>query len=384
MKNPRLLIASACAAALLAACGGSDDEPPQFKSVVSFGDSISDVGTYDVGTIDGLGGGRFTVNGADGKVWTEYLAESLGTPAQCAAQTGMLANNGVTGAPVQDFAACDNYAQGSSRVTSSGTGPNGVALQAPPYNQLNLGFMAISLQQQFNAYLARHGNAFSGGELVTVNAGGNDAFMQLNGVGNAFGGGAAAAGAGTIAGWPADVIAAVSGGGDAAVSAASGAAVAAMGQAGGELAGYIKSLAVGKGARYVLVRNLGDINLTPFGFTLDAGTKGLITAMTKAYNDQLKAGLDGTPGVLIYDDYAQTASVVADPAKYGFSDIATPACGPNAFGAPNGPSIVCNVTNVIAGDTSRFAFSDDVHPSPYAAQQTVKAVLSLMTSVGWH
>lgn len=274
-------------------------------------------------------------------------------------------------------------AQGSSRISSSGTGPNGVALQAAPYDQTNLGFMAISLQDQFNAYLAKHTNGNSGAELVTVNGGGNDIFMQLNAVGSAFGVGAAAAGSGTIAGWPADVIATVSAGGSAAVTAASGAAVAAMGQAGAELAGYIKTLVVGRGANFVIVRNLGDINVTPFGLSLDAGTQGLITAVTSAYNDQLKAGLAGAPGVVMYDDYAQTAAIVAEPAKFGFTNITTRACGPNAFGTPNGPSIVCNTTNLIAGDTSHFAFADDVHPTPYSAQQTANAVLSLMSSVGW-
>lgn len=382
MKNVKWLLASVSAAVLLAACGGGDDTP-QFRTVVSFGDSISDVGAYQVGDIAALGGGKFTVNGAGGMVWTEFLAASLGASAQCAAQTGLLANNGVNGAAVQNVAACDNYAQGSSRISSSGTGPNGVALQAAPYDQTNLGFMAISLQDQFNAYLAKHTNGYSGAELVTVNGGGNDIFMQLNAVGSAFGGGAAAAGSGTIAGWPADVIATVSAGGSAAVNAASGAAVAAMGQAGAELAGYIKTLVVGRGANFVIVRNLGDINVTPFGLSLDAGTQGLITAMTTAYNDQLKAGLAGAPGVVMYDDYAQTAAIVADPAKFGFTNITTRACGPNAFGAPNGPSIVCNTTNLIAGDTSHYAFSDDVHPTPYAAQQTADAVLSLMSSVGW-
>lgn len=382
MKNFRFLLASVAAAALLAACNSGDDTP-QFRTVVSFGDSISDPGAYNVATIAALGGGKFTVNGTEGKVWTEFLAESLGAAAQCAAQTGLLANNGVAGAPVQDVADCNNYAQGSSRVTSSGTGPNGVALQAPPFNQMNLGFMAVSLQAQINAHLAKNVNGFSGAELVTVNGGGNDLFMQLGGVGAAFGGGATALGAGTIAGWSDSVLSIVFGGGDAAVAAASGAAVAAMGQAGAELAGYVKTLVIGRGANFVIVRNLGNVNVTPFGLGLDAGTQGLITAMTKAYNDQLSEGLAGTAGVMLYDDFAQTAAIVADPAKYGFSNITTRACGPNAFGTPNGPSIVCNTTNLIAGDTSKFAFSDDVHPTPYAAQQAVQAVLSQMTSVGW-
>ncbi|MBP7414077.1 MAG: hypothetical protein KA932_09405, partial [Giesbergeria sp.] len=49
------------AAAALAACGGSDE--PRYTSMVNFGDSLSDVGSYRVGSVAALGGGKFTVNG---------------------------------------------------------------------------------------------------------------------------------------------------------------------------------------------------------------------------------------------------------------------------------------------------------------------------------
>ena len=51
-------------AAALAACGGSSprggDQTPatKFSAQVSFGDSLSDVGTYSVGTVKALGGGK--------------------------------------------------------------------------------------------------------------------------------------------------------------------------------------------------------------------------------------------------------------------------------------------------------------------------------------
>jgi outer membrane lipase/esterase len=191
---------------------------------------------------------------------------------------------------------------------------------------------------------------------------GNDTFMQLGAVGKAFGGGAAAVANGTVAGWPQATLDIVALGGQDAVNAAGAAAVGVMAQAGAELAGYIKTLVVGNGARYVLVRNLGNINLTPFGSTLDAATKGLVPAMTQAFNTQLKDGLAGMATVILYDDYALSQAIAADPAGYGFSNITVQNCGPNAFGQPNGASIVCN-TNLIAGDTSRYAFSDSVHPT---------------------
>ena len=377
MRLLRSFLPVLLSAAALLACGGGDDGA-DLKSVVSFGDSLSDVGTYKVGTVAALGGGKFTVNGADGKVWTEYLADSLGLPAQCAARTGLLANNGVTGAPVQNFAACNNYAQGSSRVTFNGTGPNGVGLQA--YGQQNLGFMADSLNEQMTRHLAKVGGSYSGSELVTVNAGGNDLFMQLGALGGAGAGGQAAAAGATIAGWSPTVVNTVAVGGPNALNAAGPAAVGAMGQAGAELAGYIKTLVTAKGARYVMVRNLGDVNVTPFGLTLDAGTRGLITNMTQAYNAQLKAGLDGTPGVVLIDNYTQTTDIAANPAKYGYSNITGVACGNNAFG---GSSLVCTAANLIPGDTRTYAFSDSVHPTPYSHQKEAEAALAVMAAAGW-
>lgn len=385
MKHIKLTLSCIAAAALLTACGGGDDKI-QFTRVVTFGDSISDGGAYQVGTIAQLGGGKFTVNGAGSKVWSDALATQLGAPAQCAAQTGLLANNGVTGAPVTNIAACNNYAQGSSRVTAVGSGPNGVALQQAPFNQKNLGLMADSIQNQMNRHLAK-ASTFGTDELVTVNGGGNDFFMQLGAVGAAAGGGAAAAGAGTIAGWPAATISVVSAGGGAAATAASGAAVTAMGQAGAELAGYVKSLVVGKGARYVVVRNLGDLNATPLGASFDAGTKQLATAMVTTFNAQLKQGLTGVAGVVYFDDYARSQAVVANPATSGYSNISGAACGPDEFSVAGdviGNSIICSARTLIKGDTSKYAFADAVHPTPYAHQDAANYTVTLMRNAGWN
>ena len=386
MRSPSWILPTLLASALLVACGGGDDKV-QFTSVVSFGDSVSDVGTYKVGTIAQLGGGKFTVNGAGGSVWTEFLATSVGAPAQCAAQTGMLPNNGATGAAVQNFASCFNYAQGSSRVSSSGTGPNGVALQTALGAQ-NLGFMAVSLQQQFSSHLTKMGGSYKGTELVTVNGGGNDLFAQLTAVSTAAGGGQAALATGTVAGWSQATLDVVVLGGQSAFDAAVAAAARGMGQAGAELAGYVNTLVVAKGARYVLVRNFADLTFAPGYLQADAGTKGLMTIMIQAFNSQLKAGLSTAAGaipagVILIDDYAQTVLIAANPAQYGYSNVSVQNCGPNAFGSPNGQSIVCNTINLIAGDTSKYFFSDSVHPTPYAHQKAAETALALMVAAGW-
>lgn len=374
-------LAAVSMAVLVSACGGDDDDKAHFTAVVSFGDSYSDAGTYKVGTVAALGGGKFTVNGPDGLTWTEVLAKTVGAPAQCAAQTGMLPNNGTAGAPVRNIATCYNYAQGSSRISSSGSGPNGVALQTA-LGQSNLGFMAISLKEQFQAHLAKAGGYYRS-DLVTVNGGGNDVFMQLGAVGAAAGGGAPAVATGTVAGWSQATLDVVVQGGAAAVQAAGAAAVAAMGQAGAELAADIDTLVIARRARYVVVRNLGDINVTPFGATLDAATRGLVSAMTQAFNARLASGLAGREAVVLLDDYQYSQDIAADPAKFGLSNVTTPACGPNAFGQPVGPSIVCNPGNLVAGDTSGFAFADGVHPTPLVHRLTAQRAMTLMQQAGW-
>ena len=390
MKNFKFILTSVAVAALVAACGGGDDPVDtriKFAQVVTFGDSLSDAGTYRVGTIAQLGGGKFTVNSAadkNDKTWTEALAVSLGAPAQCPAQTGLLPNNGVTGAPVVNIAACNNYAQGSSRVTANGSGPNGVALQKAPYNQVNLGLIADSIQNQVNRHITKVGS-FGAGDLVTINGGGNDFFMQLTAVSLAGGGGAAAAGFGTIAGWPAATITTVTAGGAAAATAAQGAAVAGMGQAGAELASYVKTLIVGKGAKYVVVRNLGDLNITPYGLTFDAGTKQLSTAMVTTFNSELAKGLAGVAGVYILDDFVRGQAIAANPASVGHTNVKQANCGPDAFSAPGdffNNSIVCSAKTLIAGDTSKYAFADAVHPTPFGHQVAADFTIELLRKAG--
>ena len=73
MKNVRSWGLSAVAALVLAACGGGGDgdQTPRvtYSALVSFGDSLSDVGTYGTVALKAAtGGGKYTVNGPDGKM----------------------------------------------------------------------------------------------------------------------------------------------------------------------------------------------------------------------------------------------------------------------------------------------------------------------------
>ncbi|MGZ8289870.1 MAG: SGNH/GDSL hydrolase family protein [Telluria sp.] len=186
MRHTKLALA-VLAAAILSACGSSDGDnaiqpaKPRFASQVSFGDSLSDVGTYAVGPIAALRGGKYTINGNNtainaaltGKNWTELVATQLNLPAPCPAVTGLDgdATKGFA-VPITNNVNCTGYAMGGARVIN----PVG------PGNKLTgtaLGQLTIPVTTQIATHLARNGGKFKGDEVVFVMAGGNDAFGLL-------------------------------------------------------------------------------------------------------------------------------------------------------------------------------------------------------------
>jgi outer membrane lipase/esterase len=358
----RSRLAAALAAVLLGACGGGGDgdQTPsiQYDKLVSFGDSLSDVGTHNVGTIAFLsantgGGGRWTTNSpGGGEIWTERLAAQIGVAKPCAAETGLRPNiTGLTGATITTVAGCFSYAQGSARVTSP-LGPNSIALQQAPFNQTTLGLIAKPLADQMAAHLTASGGSYSGKELVTVMAGANDVFMELS----------------------------------LTASTDPTAAVTNVATAGATLGQLIKSQIVAKGAKRVLVLNIPDVAGTPFANSLGATTAGLIDTMVKAFNAQLAAQLQGVPEVRLADAYSVSKDQVANPTQYGLVNVTDVACGPNALSSPstaNGTSLVCNASNTRVADVSRYQFADDVHPTAYGHLLLTQFAAKELLQAGW-
>ena len=359
MKTLHGLALAAVTSLLLAACGGGDgDQSPkvQYSKVVVFGDSLSDVGTYATPGIQALGGGKFTVNGADAKIWIELLAAQAGVPAPCAAQTGLEASGPLESlaAPIANIPGCYNYAQGGARVTEL-VGPFNKALLAFDNTDGYLGQLTDPVINQLTRHLAVTGGSFAADDLVTVLAGGNDVFMNL----------------GTVS-------ATVAAGGD--PTAAATAAVTAMGTAGAQLAGYIKALVLANGATHVVVVNLPDVSQTPFGLSVDASTQGLIRTMVTTFNDQLASGLAGSDGVLLVDAYTQGQDQFARPAQYAVSDPTALAC--DLAKTPIG-SLTCSAASVVAADVSHYAYADPVHPTPYGYRLLAEFVTDRMLKMGW-
>ena len=353
----RSRLAAALAAVLLGACGGGGDgdQTPavQYDKLVSFGDSLSDVGTHKVGSIAALsaqGGGRSTTNSpGGGEIWTERLAAQIGVAKPCAAETGLRPNiTGLTGATITTVPGCYSYAQGSARITSA-LGPNSIALQG--IGQTNLGLIAKPVADQMAAHLTASGGSYSGQELVVVLAGANDVFMELNFIGKPP------------------------------LGTTPEAAVAAVATAGATLGQLIKTQIVAKGAKRVLVLNIPDVAGTPFARGLGTETIGLIDTMVKAFNAQLAAQLQGVPEVRLADAYSVSKDQVANPTQYGLVNVTDQACGTNALGTT---SLVCNASNTLAGvDVSRYQFADDVHPTAYGHLLLTQFAAKELLQAGW-
>lgn len=451
MRHTNLALAL-LTAAVLTACGGNGSKPgdqtlkTKFSAQVTFGDSLSDVGTYAVGGVAALGGGKYTINGNNtainptltGKNWTELVSAQLSLGAPCSAQTGLI-GTGTFAVAVKNNAGCFNYAQGGARVTIP-FGPGNPAITAGGFQ------MTVPVVTQVANHLAVSGGKFSGTELVTVMAGGNDILTQLG----ALSAGATAAGSAagatafatsltaqlaagatnpataaqaiglaiqTEAARPghtdtsvvtAGVTAAVQAGNVAVASptvygpmvakaqadgttagnkagadyfaANAPGVVTAMATAGTELANLVKTQIVGKGANFVVLNNLPDVAGTPSGASQTADVRALIASGVDAFNKALSAGVAGQSQVLYVDLFSISHDQVINPGPYGLTNTKDKACGNNALG---GTSLVCNASNVIAGDVSHYMFADDIHPTPYEYSLVARYVLEQMVERGW-
>lgn len=419
---------------------------PSFARQVVFGDSLADSGSYAVGPIAAAGGGKFTVNGVvagkpdlNGKIWVDVLASTLGLSAPCAAQTG-LNGQGAFAVPVVNHANCFNYAQGGARVINP-VGP-GNALTGDP-----TGALTVPVSTQVANHLARSGGKFNDTDVVYVMAGGNDLLMlmgQLAAAATAAGNSAGQAAFGQslvtqlAAGAPnpqtaavaigtamqterarpgstdqtvvgAAVTAAVMAGNTAVgspavygpmVATATTAAqtagakagqdylaangpkqVPAMADAGIALANIINTEILAKGAKFVVINNLPDVSVSPSARSQSASAQQLIKGMASGFNTALRAHLASEDARVVYVDlFALSNDQFTNPGLYGLTNTTGVACGPNAGGTS---SLLCNATNLTAGDVSRYMFADSVHPTPYEHSLVAKYVVAQMALKGW-
>jgi outer membrane lipase/esterase len=387
MRQFKLMGTAVVAALLVAACGGGGGDGNQapaikFSSMVTFGDSLSDIGTYRVGTVALLKGGRYTINPDDPATstnWTELLSDQLRLTKPCSAFTGL---DGQTISGVVDFAyfpatahaGCLNYAQGGARVTIP-YGPANKNLPAP-LGSTTLGQLTVPIVTQIDNHLSAVGGSFSGTELVTVMAGGNDAIVNAATVEGTASAAFAKLNAGTIS------LAQFNG----AIAAAEASSDTAMTLAGDQLVAQVNRL-LAAGAKHVLVVNLPDVGITPFGLEAEAAVPGLganIQLGAQHFNQKLTAAFSGNPNVVVVDAYSDSHNQSVNPASYALTDVKQTACNltkpsPNLLGS----SLVCNSTNLNSGDVSHYMFADTVHPTPYGYKLLAQLVTKGLVLAGW-
>ncbi|MEN9435464.1 MAG: hypothetical protein RIR09_119, partial [Pseudomonadota bacterium] len=169
-------------------------------------------------------------------------------------------------------------------------------------------------------------------------------------------------------------------------------AVAGMTVAANTLAGYVTDMVNTKGATHVVVVNLPDVSLTPnANLPANVANKPLILAMTTAFNTALQTALAGAPGVLLVDAFSENQRQIANKAQYGLTNVTDVACDLNRPGnllatsttAADGSSLACNTNNLVAGDTSRYLFADNVHPTPYGHKLLSQYVTNALLTAGW-
>lgn len=336
MRHTKLALAT-MAMAVLAACGGTSPSPGNqtpkihYTAQVTFGDSLSDVGSYAVGTVAALGGGKFTINGDNtainpaltGKNYTELLAAQLGVAAPCAAQTGL---NGVASlgfsVPVVNHTGCFGYAQGGSRVTNPVGPGNANALSLGANNVVSgspLGALTVPLVTQVANHLAASGGKFSGTEMVIVMAGGNDVLEQLNELA------VAAANAGNTAGQ------------------AAGAAAGAQAGAQAFAASLVAQLAAGATNPQTAAQAIGAALATAAATPGATQTSEVNAAIFAAAN---QPGDSAVASPAVYGPMIAKATADATAAGNAAGATAGAAAGlaaANAYASANGPALVANM-----------------------------------------
>lgn len=340
--NLRAITLALGTAFILVGCGTDDVQslnptPPSqsagFKQVVSFGDSLSDAGTYNPTTgdtdpsNDSATGLMFTTK--PGGTWATYVASDLGLPLGPRQQVnfGIVNNNG----KIIQLTGTD-YAEGGATVLVDGANGGIVNETIPGLGTVPVQLAtARSVKTQIDAYFADHGNSFNATQLVLMQGGANDFFAFLAQV-------------------AADPTQAAN-----APTVISNTATAMVSQIQRVLAA---------GATHVLYSNLPDLGKTPQ--FLGTPLAGLATTLASNYNAAVAAALNGK-GVVIFDTYALISNVIASPATYGLTNVTQPVCNSDTTaGDPTTLSaLICSPTTLV-GNPNQYLFADDVHPTARA------------------
>lgn len=348
----RKVLAAACASTIISGAAYADEFTIDRLFVV--GDSLSDSGTYSQAVQAGAARNgqtvpniqyRFLNNAPDGssQTYAEVVADELGLELQPNLITGVPA---AAGTPLANDIQVGgtNFGQGGSRVAI----PNDDAAE------LAGGITQDPASLQIERLLA-DGRRFDSNDLVIYWVGANDISTNAEAVAAA---GEEAARNATLAGSsPAQIQAAV----QAAVQQATAEAGQAVGLAATQAVAQIEQLR-DAGASNLVVVTVPDIGTsTPVGQESSPEGQALLSGLSTAYNNILVGGVAGTATVV--DAGAVLNDVLANPVRYGFSDI-------DHLQLANTSCLTDSSVQCLEGFTTRPGikpvFADDRHPSAAA------------------
>lgn len=274
----------------------------KFSRVISFGDSLSDVGTYfPIAAFKG--GGKFTTN--PGKIWIENVATDLGLPMKQNRTEGYGTPTNILGG--------FNYAQGGARIVFQGS--TGTKFSARP------------LTTQVGYFLSEH-KEFLATDLVFIQGGANDLMAQLRAVKDHL------------------------------ITAQQ--ALENMVQAADDFSVIIANVK-NSGAQSVVVLNLPAIERTPHVMAYDATTKAFVAQMVQSFNAALAVKTAGYD-VLLLDIYNFDQNFNLHYKELGFVNIDQPAC--KLQDLVGRLALFCSARSLVEpGAELHFKFADDLHPT---------------------
>ncbi len=140
------------------------------------------------------------------------------------------------------------------------------------------------------------------------------------------------------------------------------------------------------GGRYVVVYNLPDMGRTPSAMAQGAAASAGVTQLATIYNSTLSSGLSqlsaGGLNIIPVNTYGLINEVIANPGKYGFSNVTDAACGLTSSSVQCGPQGSGLPYTYAAGTDQTYLFADGVHPTTAAHRLLSQVVLAEIAAPG--
>jgi len=136
------------------------------------------------------------------------------------------------------------------------------------------------------------------------------------------------------------------------------------------------------GARYVMVFNLPNIGATPEAMAQGATASAQLTGLTLTFNNTLNTGLaKAGVNIIPVNTFALLSELIADPSRYGFTNVTQPACTGSSFGCL--PAGTPGATSTYQpGTENTYLFADGVHPTTATHAMLAQYAESIITAPG--